>query len=146
MEYEITEGVKLLINSDKEHVFKFSVHKDSVMNANGMGYAKTPRQQAFLNHKRNEARKALVEMGKSVKWTEEPIEHAICICEIANLTNGRFDPPNLEPTEKHLIDGLVQAGVLKDDAVFNLPATIFTDTKEDKNKESYIFIIRLLEL
>lgn len=40
-------------------------------------------------------------------------------------SNRRFDPPNLWPTVKALIDGMVDAGLLWDDAAVFVPETTF---------------------
>lgn len=100
-----------------EHDFMFLVDYSDVMNSNRVGYAKTMRGQMALNGQRNSQKRKLVKMGydAAIGVVEKPITKAYVICEVTNSTNGKFDPPNLELTEKHLLDGMVQAGLISDD-------------------------------
>ena len=101
-----------------EHPFTFYIDSADVMNSNKIGYAKTPRGQMALNGKRNTQKRRLVEMGHEAAEgvVDSPITKAFVVCEVANTSSKRFfDPPNLELTEKHLMDGMVQTGLLTDD-------------------------------
>lgn len=107
-----------LPNGTTEWAFTFYIDSSDVMNSNKIGYAKTARGQMALNGKRNSQRKKLVQMGHDAALgkVDAPIERAFVVCEVANTSKDRrFDPPNLELTEKHLMDGMVQAGLLIDD-------------------------------
>lgn len=100
-----------------EHDFTFIIDHSDVMNSNRVGYAKTMRGQMALNGQRNSQKRNLVKMGHDAAEgiVDEPITKAYVLCEVTNSINGRFDPPNLELTEKHLLDGMVQAGLMVDD-------------------------------
>lgn len=127
-------------NTTIEHDFTFFVDYSDVMNSNKVGYAKTMRGQMALNGQRNSQKRKLVKMGydAAIGFVNKPITKAYVICEVTNSNNGRFDPPNLELTEKHLLDGMVQAGLLIDDnASVITGGTHFIEhipTKEEKKK------------
>lgn len=130
-----------------KHAFEFSVPKDKVMNSNNLGYARTWRQQCYINHQRTEHRKWLVELGKqaSAKYNEHPIRHAFVVFHVSNLTEQRFDPPNFEPTEKHLMDGLVRNNVLVDDNSDVIEGTLFVPM-ECKDRDNYMMQIDIYDL
>lgn len=129
------------------HKFAFSLEDDMVRNSNHIGYARSWRQQCFLNHKRNEAKKKLVEAGKEAArlYDGDPLELAFCIVTVCNKTNHRFDPPNFELTEKDLMDGLVQGGVLVDDNSNVIVGTLFR-AGESKDRDKYKMTIELFDL
>lgn len=123
-----------------EYVFDFIIDTENVMNSNKIGYAKTSRGQMALNGQRNSQKRKLVEIGRDAAEgiRTKPMTKAFVICEISNSTSGRFDPPNLELTEKHLMDGMVQAGLLEDDnASVIVGGTLFCEhhcTDDEKAK------------
>ena len=78
-------------------------------NSNNLGFARTWRQQCWINHDRNERKRKLVEMGKEAgkSYDGKPMSKAFLVVEVSNKTKQRFDPPNYELTMKDLEDGLV---------------------------------------
>lgn len=129
------------------HVWRFEIPKDTFMNANDQGYARTWRQQCYVNHKRTEMRKALVAMGMeaAADWPHPPLRRAFVHCLVGNPTKNRFDPPNAEPTEKHILDGLVQSGVLVDDDHEVVAGTLFSYLPE-KMQGHYLLELRVYDL
>lgn len=121
------DSFKISLNAKQEHRFDFTVPDDAVRTSNSLGFARSWRQQCFLNHDRNERKRKLVEMGREAgsSWSRAPMKRAFLIVEVSNKTNQRFDPPNWELTMKDLEDGLVQAGVLEDDSSSVIVGTLF---------------------
>lgn len=128
------------IEAEAEEVrFDFKVSDDCVRNSNSLGFAKTWRQQCWLNHDRNERKRKLVEMGKTAGSEYiaahpdfKKIDKAFLVVEVANKSKHRFDPPNYELTMKDIEDGLVQAGIIEDDNSNVIVGTLFkaSDVKD----------------
>lgn len=129
------------------YVFDFDVPIEHVRNANGMGYARTARQQSYCNHKRNEARQALRDMGSSVEWDRPPMTRCIADVQVVNSTRQRFDPDNIQLTYKALMDGMVSSGVMEDDNSHVLLGTMFREWEgKERTKGMYHLRITLYDL
>jgi hypothetical protein len=142
-------GVSIDVDSSRKEVFDFEISQDDIMNSNNLGYARTWRQQCFINHKRTEQKRKLVEMGKDATDnvdTSVPFAKAFVLVEVTNLTNQRFDPPNYEPTEKHIMDGLVKGGLLIDDNSSVIQMTVFKELQEEKDRDNYKMRISVYRL
>lgn len=126
------------IEAEAEEVrFDFTIPDDCVRNSNNLGFARTWRQQCWINHDRNERKRKLVEMGKEAgkSYDGKPMSKAFLVVEVSNKTKQRFDPPNYELTMKDLEDGLVQAGVLEDDNSHVIVGTLFR-ALESKDRDA----------
>ena len=69
-----------MINGADRYTFDFDVPIEHVRNANGIGYAKTSRQQQYYNHKRLESKRLLKEMG-AYQYGKLPLQRTL----IANV-------------------------------------------------------------
>lgn len=89
--------------------YSFDIPKRIWMNAND-SYAHWGQKSAKT--------KALVNLGyyTGLQWPRKRFIQKVRINVIIHpRTNSRFDPLNVEPTVKGLLDGLVRSGVLVDD-------------------------------
>ena len=136
----------------KEVRFDFTIPGDMIRNSNSLGYARSWKQQCFLNHDRNERKRKLVQTGleAGLKFREEHpdfkmMTRAFLIVEVSNKTNQRFDPPNYELTMKDLEDGLVQANMLSDDNSSVIIGTLFRalDSKDRDSAHVNLVFYRL---
>jgi hypothetical protein len=142
-------GIRIDIDSAAKEVYDFTISQDDIMNSNNLGYAITWRQQCFINHKRTEQRKKLVQMGMDAANEHCPsmsFGKVFVLVEVSNLTEQRFDPPNFEPTEKHIMDGLVKGGLLIDDNSNVIQMTVFKELQEEKDRDNYKMRISVYRL
>lgn len=127
--------------------FDFDVPIEHVRNANGIGYAKTARQQNWLNRKRNESKQALKAMGASIEWDRPPLERCISDVQVVNTTYQRFDPDNIQLTYKAILDGMVSKGVMEDDNSHILLGTMFREwAGHERTKGVYHMRVTLYDL
>ncbi|WP_258933218.1 hypothetical protein [Nesterenkonia pannonica] len=49
-----------------------------------------------------------------------PLQRAHILIEVHKTTNARYDPGNLHPTAKAIVDGLIDYGLLPDDDALHL--------------------------
>lgn len=142
------EQVSLVLpESAKKYSFSFAIPKDKFMNSNATGYARTASQQRFANFNRIKQRQFLVDLGKQAAqdFGQAPLTNVLVICSVSNPTNHRFDPPNAELTEKHIMDGLVQGGLLEDDNRSIVKGTLFQYLNK-KQKDVYLMTIDIYDL
>lgn len=127
--------------------FDFDVPIEHVRNANGIGYARTARQQNWLNRKRNESKQALKAMGESIEWSRPPLERCIADVQVVNTTRQRFDPDNIQLTYKAILDGMVSKGVMEDDNSNILLGTLFREWEgRERTKGVYHLRVTLYDL
>lgn len=129
------------------YTFDFDVPIELVRNANGIGYAKTMRQQRFYNHRRNESKKALKAMGESIEWDGPPLARCISDVQVVNTTRQRFDPDNIQLTYKAILDGMVSKGVMEDDNSRILLGTLFREWEgRERTKGVYHMRVTLYDV
>lgn len=117
---------------------KFKIDRENILNSN---------KQLHRFVKRDTARR-LREIGQNVgnKYTEV-FNHYTVDVFIYPPTRRRFDPPNLYPTVKHLIDGLTDSGLWEDDDWKHMKTMSFSyggDTSGEK--DVFIFELHIKEI
>ena len=148
MELKLEEDLNIVLPDNiKVWEYKFILDDDCVRNSNNIGYGRTWRQQIWFNKQRNEQKAKLVELGKKAAetYSGKTMTRCFCVVDVTNKTNHRFDPPNFELTQKDLMDGIVQGGVLEDDNSRVIVGTLFRDGGE-KMRTNYTMTIRLYDL
>lgn len=101
--------------------FKFNLANRYVLSSNG-GHGNRYAKAEIKKHLR------LIARLKGREWVMNGgcgFERCFLTASIGYATSGRADPPNLWPTVKPLVDGLVDAGVLPDDSDEFIPLTAF---------------------
>ena len=143
----LSEFITPALSSADSYSFDFDVPIEHVRNANGIGYAKTARQQSWLNRKRNESKQALKAMGESIEWNRPPLTRCIADVQVVNTTHQRFDPDNIQLTYKALMDGMVSKGVMEDDNSHILLGTLFREWEgRERTKGVYHLRVTLYDL
>lgn len=100
------------------HLITLDVHKDLWMTSN-------QRKHWAENSKRANRLRTLADFKARAHRTPKITEPVWLHAAIAIPSNSRFDPPNAWPTVKPIIDGLVLAGIFKDDDSKWIPYTSF---------------------
>ena len=139
----ILDKLTIDLGDAEEHRFDFTIPDDALRTSNSLGFARSWKQQCFINHDRNERKRKLVEMGKEAgaSWDKDPMKKAFLIVEVSNKTRQRFDPPNSELTMKDLEDGLVQAGVLEDDNSSVVIGTLFRALETKDRSSAHVNLV-----
>ena len=143
---DLSDLISMIDGADR-YTFDFDVPIEHVRNANGIGYAKTSRQQQYYNHKRLETKRLLKEMGESIDWDRPPLTRCISDVQVVNTTNQRFDPDNIQLTYKAILDGMVSKGVMEDDNSHILLGTVFREwIGRERTKGVYHLRVTLYDL
>ena len=143
----LSEFITPALSNADSYLFDFDVPIEYVRNANGIGYAKTARQQSWLNRKRNESKQALKAMGESIEWDRPPLTRCIADVQVVNTTHQRFDPDNIQLTYKAILDGMVSKGVMEDDNSHILLGTMFREWEgKERTKGVYHLRVTLYDL
>lgn len=129
------------------HTFEFEIPRDVFMNSNATGYVKSAKGQRYLNYTRTKQKQALVQLGRDAadQFHGRSIHKAFVVCSVSNPTNHRFDPPNAELTEKHILDGMVLEHVLEDDNKDVIVGTLFRYL-DRKLKDHYLMQLDIYDL
>lgn len=130
------------------HKFVFDVEKDMVMSSNDIPFCKTIRQMNYVKHLHMKRKQFLVSIGKDAaeSFIGDPMTRVFIVVDVRNHTNKKFDAENLQLTEKHILDGLVDGGVLEDDNSDIVLGTLFRKGEKSYKKNHYRVTIRIYDL
>lgn len=119
----------------KEQSFKFPVPREIVLNAN----------QSVNFRVKGLIAKALRDMGESLGNATKEHEFTKYVVDVYVYppSKRRIDPPNLYPTVKHLVDGLTDAQVWKDDDWEHMEYMTFRYGGLSQMKEMFVIELKV---
>lgn len=121
-----------------KQIITFNIDRKKLLNAN----------VSYHYHDKGNRAKALRKMANDVGKEEylKCFEKVYICARIYSPTRRRFDPPNLYPTVKHLIDGLTDCGYWVDDSHKELPLLAFSYGGLSGEKNIFRIDLEIIEL